>query len=47
MARSGQILMLYRHILRAAQRFPSIKRDQVVSEIKQEFRNNKACGIGG
>lgn len=41
MARSVQILMLYRHILRAAQRFPSIKREQVLAEIKQEFHKNK------
>lgn len=48
MTRSIQILMLYRHILRAAQRFPSIKREQVLAEIKQEFHKNKAgwAGVG-
>ena len=33
--------LLYRHILRAAQRFPSIKRDSIVQEIKAEFAANK------
>lgn len=33
--------LLYRHILRAAQRFPSIKRDAIVQEIKAEFAANK------
>lgn len=33
--------VLYRHILRAAQKFPSIKRDTIVQEIKAEFAANK------
>ena len=33
--------LLYRHILRAARRFPSIKRDAIVQEIKAEFAANK------
>ena len=32
---------LYRHILKAARRFPSIKRDAIVEDIKTEFRENK------
>lgn len=33
--------LLYRHILKAAQVFPSIKRESIVNEIKTEFRSNK------
>lgn len=33
--------VLYRHILRAAQKFPSIKRHTIVQEIKAEFAANK------
>lgn len=33
--------LLYRHILRAAKQFPSIKRDSIVKEIKIEFAANK------
>ena len=33
--------VLYRQILRAAQKFPSIKRDSIVQEIKAEFAANK------
>ncbi|BDA43436.1 hypothetical protein COCOBI_04-4480 [Coccomyxa sp. Obi] len=33
--------LLYRHILRAAKQFPSIKRDSIVQEIKIEFSANK------
>eukprot|EP00899_Mesostigma_viride_P003170 jgi/Mesvir1/12854/Mv05883-RA.1 len=32
---------LYRALLHAAKRFPSIKRDQIVRDIKIEFRENK------
>ena len=32
---------LYRHILHAARKFPSIKRDSLVQEIKAEFTANK------
>ena len=35
------IPLLYRHILRAAKQFPSIKRDSIVQEIKLEFAANK------
>lgn len=34
--------LLYRNILKAAARFPSIKRDAIVKDIKLEFRANKA-----
>lgn len=37
--------LLYRQILRAAQQFPSIKRDTIVQEIKTEFAANKVCTI--
>lgn len=33
-------LRLYRHILRHARAFPSIKRDRLVREIQQSFRDN-------
>lgn len=36
------VLMLYKRILWNAQRFPSIKRAELVSNIKREFRNNRA-----
>lgn len=35
------MLLLYRQVLRAAKRFPSIKRDKVVEDIKAEFRDYK------
>ena len=34
------MLLLYRRILKAAVRFPSIKRDAVVADIKREFREH-------
>ena len=33
--------LLYRHILRAAKRFPSVKREGIIQEIKTEFHANK------
>eukprot|EP00891_Asterochloris_glomerata_P004674 jgi/Astpho2/4674/Aster-00236 len=39
-----QVLRLYRHILQAAKRFPTIKRDGLVADIKAsyvEFHQNK------
>jgi LYR motif-containing protein 4 len=33
-----QIRSLYRHIVRAARAFPSIKRDKLVEEVRSEFR---------
>jgi LYR motif-containing protein 4 len=35
-------LSLYKNILRGAQRFPSIKRDGLVQEIRLNFRQNRA-----
>ena len=37
---------LYRHILHAARKFPSIKRESLVQEIKAEFAANKVCDTG-
>lgn len=36
-----QVLLLYRHILKAAKHFPSVKRDRIISQIKEEFRDNR------
>lgn len=33
--------MLYRKILKAAAKFPSVKRDSVIHDIKVEFRENQ------
>ena len=33
---------LYRHILKAARQFPSIKRDAIIEDIKTEFRESKS-----
>lgn len=33
--------LLYRHILKAARNFPSIKKDSIIEEIKSEFHRNK------
>jgi LYR motif-containing protein 4 len=41
MATKEQVLLLYRHILRAAKHFPSIKKDGLISDIKTEFRDHK------
>ena len=41
MASRQQVLLLYRQILRAAKHFPSIKKDQVIADIKTEFRDHK------
>ena len=38
----GSVPLLYRHILRAAKRFPSVKREGILREIKTEFHANKA-----
>ena len=37
--------LLYRNILKSAARFPSIKRDGIIKDIKLEFRANKACSL--
>ncbi|KAL3150380.1 hypothetical protein ABBQ32_000219 [Trebouxia sp. C0010 RCD-2024] len=41
MTSHGQVLQLYRDILKAAKRFPSIKRNQILADIKTEFHANK------
>lgn len=43
MAAGGKvpIVLLYRHILKAAKKFPSIRRDNIIEEIKVEFHANK------
>lgn len=35
------VVHLYRRILKAASRFPSIKRNDIIRDIKVEFRENK------
>lgn len=37
----AKVLSLYRSIIDAARRFPSIKRNELVEEIRIEFRANK------
>ena len=37
-------MLLYRQILRAAKRFPSIKRHAIVADIKAEFREGRGAG---
>ena len=41
MASQANIPKLYRDILKAAKRFPSIKRNKILEEIKVEFHANK------
>ncbi|KAI8113280.1 hypothetical protein M9435_003284 [Picochlorum sp. BPE23] len=38
---SSAVLTLYRRILKAAKQFPSIKRDDIIKDIKVEFRENR------
>jgi hypothetical protein len=38
---TSSTLRLYRHILRNARAFPSIKRDKLVQEIQHSFRANR------
>ncbi|KAI7842162.1 hypothetical protein COHA_004185 [Chlorella ohadii] len=40
-ANPAQVLLLYRRILKAAQRFPSIKRDAIIADIKAQFHEHK------
>jgi hypothetical protein len=35
------VVHLYRRILKAAARFPSVKRNDIIRDIKVEFRENK------
>lgn len=36
------VTLLYRHVLKAATRFPSKNRDSIIVEIKQEFRDSRS-----
>lgn len=36
-----QTLLLYRHLLKTAKRFPSIKREGILKDIRTEFRANR------
>lgn len=35
------MLQLYRHVLKAAKQFPSIKKHSILKQVKTEFRENK------
>ena len=37
----GYVLALYREIIRSARAYPSIKREQVIQDVRLEFRQNK------
>lgn len=37
-----QVLLLYRRILKAARLFPSVKRDAIIQDIRQQFREHRA-----
>lgn len=39
---ASSILRLYRHILKEAKVFPSIKRNTIIEEIRLEFRTNSS-----
>ena len=39
----AQVLTVYRRILKAAARYPSVKRPQIIRDIKVEFREGRAC----
>lgn len=41
MTSPSQVLHLYRHTLRAAKQFPSIKKSAILNDIKVEFREGK------
>lgn len=42
MAEASEVARMYRRILKLAQRYPSIKRDAIVRDIRAEFHENKA-----
>ena len=46
-ATRSEVLHLYRQILRTAARWPSVKRDTVIAEIKDEFRQHMAEADAG
>ncbi|CAI5743283.1 unnamed protein product [Peronospora destructor] len=37
----AEVLRMYRHILKLAQRYPSIKRESIIRDIKTDFHANK------
>ncbi|KAG3253300.1 hypothetical protein PI124_g2101 [Phytophthora idaei] len=41
MAETKEVLRMYRRILKLAQRYPSIKRESIIRDIKTEFHANK------
>ncbi|EEY61797.1 uncharacterized protein PITG_13739 [Phytophthora infestans T30-4] len=41
MAETREVLRMYRRILKLAQRYPSIKRESIIRDIKTEFHANK------
>uniref|UniRef100_M4BQ11 Complex 1 LYR protein domain-containing protein n=2 Tax=Hyaloperonospora arabidopsidis (strain Emoy2) TaxID=559515 RepID=M4BQ11_HYAAE len=41
MAEANEVLRMYRRILKLAQRYPSIKRQSIICDIKSEFRANR------
>ncbi|RLN50090.1 hypothetical protein BBJ28_00008251 [Nothophytophthora sp. Chile5] len=41
MAEAKEVVRMYRRILKLAQRYPSVKRDSIVRDIKTEFHENK------
>jgi hypothetical protein len=40
------MLQLYRHVLKAAKQFPSIKKHSILKQVKTEFRENKVWHTG-
>ncbi|KAK1946118.1 hypothetical protein P3T76_003166 [Phytophthora citrophthora] len=42
MAETKEVLRMYRRILKLAQRYPSIKRESIIRDIKTEFHANKS-----
>mmetsp|Transcript_26328 Transcript_26328/g.73581 ORF Transcript_26328/g.73581 Transcript_26328/m.73581 type:complete len:83 (-) Transcript_26328:395-643(-) len=41
-AHRTNVLAMYRTILRSAQNYPSVKREQILVEIKEDFRRNRS-----
>mmetsp|Transcript_5410 Transcript_5410/g.19790 ORF Transcript_5410/g.19790 Transcript_5410/m.19790 type:complete len:90 (-) Transcript_5410:1417-1686(-) len=41
MSGAVNVRLLYRHILRHATQYPSVKREAIVADIKAEFRRNR------
>lgn len=38
---TAKVLLLYRHILKAAKQFPSVKRQAILEDIRTQFRENR------